>query len=186
MKQYYREKSGEVKYGELPQDHPANNYSDKNKKKVKSGHTVKFKKHGEDKERTGRVVSVGKHGAVIHCNEGKAHDVFHHEIIKHIGGRDNFKNNKKIIDLTKAMLPNNSAKNFLPTLRASISMLRGLSSYDHSNKMNDYRYKLEELRNRIISGNDIPSEDINNMNILMEQVGREVRTTNKSKFKLRY
>lgn len=184
MKRHYRDKSGEIRHGKLPEDHPANYYSDKHRKKVKKGHAVKFKKHG-DEEKTGRVVSLGEHGAKIHCKKGEEHNVLHHEIIEHIGGKDAFKDHKKIIDLNKAMIPNAQARNFLPALRGSISMLQGLSSYDHTNKLNSYRYKLEALRNRIVSGKDIPSQDINNMNMLMEQVGREVRKTNKSKFKFR-
>ena len=181
---HYRDKNGEIRHGKLPDEHPANYYSEKHRKEVKKGHTVKFKKHG-DEESTGRVVSSGKHGVRIHCKKGEKHDVLHHEIIEHIGGKEAFQDHKKIIDLTKAMIPNAQARNFLPALRASISMLRGLSSYEHTNKFNTYRYKLEALRNKIITGKSIASEDINNMNMLMERAGREVKRMNnkKSKFK---
>ena len=187
MKLHYRdEKSGEIRFGTPPDHHPAHYYSDKNRKKVSKGHLVRFKKVG-DKENAGRVTSFGDHGAVIQSHDGTKHKVLHHEIIEHIGGKANFGQHKDIGDLGKAMIDNAQARGNLPALEGAIALLKGLSSYDNTNKFNQYRYKLEALRNRILTGNDIPSQDINNMNMLISQAGSEVTKTNqKSIFKLKF
>lgn len=185
MKKHYRDESGEIRYGKVPDNHPSHYYQDKHRKKVKKGHTVEFKKHGDEK-RTGRVVNVGEHGISIHCKDKKHHKVLHHEVIGHIGGKDVFQDHKKVVDLKKAMIKNSVARGHLSALEGAINMLQGLSTYNHTNKLNNYKYKLQALRNKIIGGSDIPSQDLENGNRLIRRAGREIAGKNKSKFQVSF
>ncbi len=187
MKHYRDHETGEIRHGKPPKHHPVHYHSSKHKKTISKGHVVRFRKYGEEEESTGRITAVGEHGARVKCSKNKDHKILHHEIIEHAGGREAFQGHRnEEINIQKAMIENSIARQHLPALRSMIGLLKGHSSYDHTNKVNGYRIKLEALRNKIVSGRSIPSQDLDNIARIMEQAGRAIQNSKKSKFNLTF
>jgi len=178
---HYRDfESGKVRLGRPPKGHPHYDHDDLNYKVPMKGRYIEFQKHGEKDAIGGQVESVGDHGLIAQCKNGKKHRILHHEVKRQVGG----KNAEKYKTISKAnTITNSVAKQYLPVLNSTVALIEGVAGYDHANDLNTYKYRLQNLRNRIISGKDIPNQDIVDMNMTLGLIGRKLRSSSKKVFK---
>ena len=165
---YYRDaETKKIRNGRAPKGHMLYSHDDLNYKKPRKGHVVECKMNGDKQRKRGRVTSCGEHGVIIATNKGKKYRVLHHEITSHVGGRDTF--------ITYKMNKSSSVdySSHLPVLEATIEMLRGMGS--ENSQLNTYKYRLQALRNRIASGKKVHPQDIRDMNMTIESIGRRIR-----------
>lgn len=181
---HYRDyESGKIRFGAPPKKHPHYDHDDLNYKVPMKGRYVEYQKHGESSANGGRVECVGKNGVIVECKDGMRHRVLHHEIKKQVGGQnaEKYKNIKKSSTIT-----NSIARQYIPALNSSIELIRGFAGYEHASELNTYKYRLQALRNKIVSGKDIDKQDVVDMQMTLGAIGKQLRSKKKKVFSFKF